>query len=84
MARFVAWGGGASLALIVTDLLSVVWYPVLGPTRQFVRFIVMEPLLRFIMLLSLARTILTNTISWSGTDYLVKMSTGKVQSLTRS
>jgi cellulose synthase/poly-beta-1,6-N-acetylglucosamine synthase-like glycosyltransferase len=81
--RFLQLGGGVPLSMIAIDMLASVWFPVLGGFPRFGRFFLMLPLLRFLMMYSLARTITTNTITWSGVEYRVKVRTGKVINLTR-
>ncbi|MBD3422294.1 MAG: glycosyltransferase [Chitinivibrionales bacterium] len=80
---FIQLGGGASLAFIIADVVASATYYFMGKTQKFSRFMIMEPILRFMHLFSLARTMFTNTITWSGVKYRLKVSTGEVVEVVR-
>ncbi len=82
--QFLQMGGGGATILVLAGMLSTLWYPLLGKSRHFLSFVMMEPILRVIQLYSLAHTVTTNTICWSGVKYRVKVSSGKVVALQRS
>lgn len=81
--KFVEYGGAGTLAFVALDLLSVSTYPLLGRMHRFGSLVLMLPLLRLILLLSLMKTLFTNTITWSGVQYRIKVSTGTVKTLRR-
>ncbi|MBD3344523.1 MAG: glycosyltransferase [Chitinivibrionales bacterium] len=80
---FFELGGAAPLAFTALDLLAAPLYIFMGRIDRFFRFIVQEPLLRWMHLYALARTSFTNTIIWSGVEYRLRVFSGKVISVKR-
>ena len=81
---FFACGGAGPVILVAVDLITTaLLYPRLGRMRNFLQFLAIEPVVRWIQLYSLALTATTNTIKWSGVEYKVKVRSGKVVSLNR-
>ncbi len=69
---FFRYGGGAALLFYVGELLTVSLYPLMGPMPKFHRFLVLQPFLRALQVVSYFRTWATNTITWSGVRYRLK------------
>jgi ceramide glucosyltransferase len=78
---FFGSGGGAALVFYVGELLTVCLYPLLGSMPRFHKFLVMQPLMRFMQIWSYLRTFGTNTVTWAGIKYHMKFSgeVGKIE-----
>jgi cellulose synthase/poly-beta-1,6-N-acetylglucosamine synthase-like glycosyltransferase len=81
--EFLALGGGASLLFVAGGLVTTLLYPMLGTNPTFIRFLLLQPFALFSMLLSVAKTPFTNTITWSGVRYKLTLS-GRVKHVDRS
>jgi hypothetical protein len=70
-ASFWEWGGGAALLLIAGEMLAVLLYALLGPTKNVALVAFLAPLLRYAQWASIAKTINTWTIRWSDVRYTI-------------
>jgi cellulose synthase/poly-beta-1,6-N-acetylglucosamine synthase-like glycosyltransferase len=62
-------GGGASLVLIICEMLTVFFYALLGPVPYLVKFSLLAPVLRLGQLVGCFKTVATRTITWGGVRY---------------
>ncbi len=69
---FFGSGGGAALVFYLGELLTVSFYPLMGPMPKFYRFLVFQPVLRALQAVSYFRTYTTDTITWAGVRYRLK------------
>lgn len=80
--RFLSIGGGASLVLVAGVMLTTLLHPMLGDNPTFVRFVLLQPLSFFWLLVGILKTPFTRTVIWSGVRYRMTFS-GKVASIER-
>jgi len=66
---FWEWGGGAALLLFAGEMLGVLLYTLLGPTPDLALVTFLAPVLRYVQWVSMAKTIFSWTIQWSGVRY---------------
>jgi hypothetical protein len=79
---FFGAGGGAALVFYLGELITVLFYPLLGPMPRFHRFLLFQPFIRLTQAVSFMGTCMTNTITWSGVRYRLKFF-GDVKSVER-
>ena len=79
---FFGSGGGAALVFYLGELITVSFYPLLGPMPRFHRFLLLQPFIRLTHAVSFTGTCMTNTITWSGVRYRLKFF-GDVKSVER-
>ncbi|MBD3315810.1 MAG: glycosyltransferase [Chitinivibrionales bacterium] len=79
---FMSIGGGASLVLVAGVMLTTLLHPMLGENPTFVRFVLLQPLSFFWLLVGILKTPFTHTVIWSGVRYRLTLS-GKVASIDR-
>jgi ceramide glucosyltransferase len=79
---FLSIGGGASLVMVAGVMLTTLLHPMLGENPTFVRFVLLQPLSFFWLLVGILKTPFTRTVIWSGIRYRVTLS-GKVASIDR-
>ena len=79
---FFGSGGGAALLFYLGELITVSFYPLLGPMPRFHRFLLFQPFIRLTQAASFLGTCTTNTITWSGVRYHLKFF-GDVKSVER-
>ncbi|MBN2036772.1 MAG: glycosyltransferase [Chitinispirillaceae bacterium] len=69
---FFGAGGGAALVFYLGELITVSFYPLLGPMPRFHRFLLFQPFIRLTHAVSFIGTCMTNTITWSGVRYRLR------------
>jgi cellulose synthase/poly-beta-1,6-N-acetylglucosamine synthase-like glycosyltransferase len=79
---FFGSGGGAALLFYLGELITVSFYPLLGPMPRFYRFLLFQPFIRLTQAVSFIGTCTTNTITWSGVRYRLRFF-GDVKSVER-
>jgi cellulose synthase/poly-beta-1,6-N-acetylglucosamine synthase-like glycosyltransferase len=75
-------GGGASLLFFAGELCTVLWYPLLGPTPHFYKFLMFQPALRLTHIISPVKTVFVTSLVWSGARYHLNKK-GKVTRVER-
>jgi cellulose synthase/poly-beta-1,6-N-acetylglucosamine synthase-like glycosyltransferase len=66
---FWEWGGGALLVFVAGDMLTVLFYALLGPVPKLPKLSLLAPVLRFGQIVGYYKTIATRTITWGGVRY---------------
>jgi len=77
---FAGIGGIAALTFLFGTLLTTLLFPMLGKQPTLIRFLLVQPLSLFTVLVATFRTLFTNTVTWSGFFYKLNFS-GKVVSV---
>jgi cellulose synthase/poly-beta-1,6-N-acetylglucosamine synthase-like glycosyltransferase len=77
---FAGIGGIAALTFLFGTLFTTLLYPMLGKQPALIRFLLLQPVSLFTVLIGTFRTLFTNTVSWSGFFYKLNFS-GKVVSV---
>ncbi|MCL2218568.1 MAG: glycosyltransferase family 2 protein [Chitinispirillia bacterium] len=75
-------GGGVSITFIVGHTLTAFLYPMLGKMPYYGRFLLLQPFLRVMQMVSYMKTWCTATITWAGIKYRLS-SNGDVKSMKR-
>jgi cellulose synthase/poly-beta-1,6-N-acetylglucosamine synthase-like glycosyltransferase len=79
---FLTLGGGASIVFFAGELLTVLWYPLMGPMPRFYKFVAAQPLLRVTHIISPLKTVFATSLVWSGARYHLNKK-GKVTQVER-
>jgi ceramide glucosyltransferase len=75
-------GGGVSLVFLLGHTLTAFLYPAMGKMPYYGRFLLLQPFLRLMQMVSYMRTWCTRTITWAGIKYQLALN-GDVKSLRR-
>jgi hypothetical protein len=79
---FMAMGGGASMAFVAGAMMTALLYPLVEKNPRFFGFFMLQPFAFLTMLVSVDKTLFTNTILWSGVRYTMSFK-GRVTKIVR-